>query len=125
MARADAVSSRPAARVEDGAPRDGCLHGSLSYATSPYATMLSALGGLGNSRVFARVFKYAWRARRAFSAKMGSLAPFLSKAGDLGDFPDRYNLLNFIEKNFRAALRVEYSKWGRMGNPGRKFAQSP
>jgi hypothetical protein len=26
--------------------RDGCFHGSLSYATSPYANMLSALGGL-------------------------------------------------------------------------------
>jgi transposase len=30
-------------------PRDGCFHSSLSYATSPYANMLSALGGLGNS----------------------------------------------------------------------------
>jgi hypothetical protein len=27
-------------------PRDVRFHGSLSYATSPYANMLSALGGL-------------------------------------------------------------------------------
>jgi hypothetical protein len=33
-----------------------------------------------------------------FSAKMGSLAPFLSKAGDLDDFPARFKLLKFIGK---------------------------
>ena len=34
------------------APRDGCFHGPLSYATSLSQNMLSALGGLRNSRVF-------------------------------------------------------------------------
>jgi hypothetical protein len=35
------------------AHRDVRFSGSLSYATSPYANMLSALDGLGNSRAFA------------------------------------------------------------------------
>ena len=57
---------------------------------------------------------------RAFSAKMGSLAPFLSKAGDLGDFPARYKRLNFIGKNLRAALRVGYSNGAGYGTLSRK-----
>jgi hypothetical protein len=55
-----------------------------------------------------------------FSAKIGSLAPFLSKPGDLGDFPARYKLLNFIGKNSRAALRVEYSNGAGYGTLSRK-----
>ena len=49
---------------------------------------------------------------------MGSLAPVLSKAGDLDDFPARYKTLKFIRKNLRAALRVEYSTGGGWGTLG-------
>jgi Holliday junction resolvasome RuvABC endonuclease subunit len=43
---------------------------------------------------------------------MDSLEPVLSKTGDLGDFPARYKLLNFIGKNLRATLKVGYSDGG-------------
>jgi hypothetical protein len=63
-----------------------------------------------------------------FEAKMGSLAPVLSKAGDLGDFSARYKLLNFIGKNLPDALRVEYSDgggWGTLGGMSQAVAKKP
>ena len=57
------------------------------YAISLYPNMLSALGGLRNSRVFAGIFKFAWRTRprdsrrkwalwRRFSPKLATWAIF-------------------------------------------------
>ena len=56
---------------------------------------------------------------------MGSLAPVLSKAGDLNDFPARYKPLKFNGKNLRAALTVGYSNGGGWGTLPRNSLNRP
>ena len=74
--------------------RDLRLHGSLSYATSPYANMLSALTGLGNSRVFVgfspETLMVQERNGRAFSLRFGGFSP---KLEGWPIFPTRFNAL--------------------------------
>ena len=64
------------------------------YATSPYVNMLSALGGLGNSRAFAgfspETLMVQGRNGRAFSLRNGGFSPKLE--GWL-IFPTRFNAL--------------------------------
>jgi hypothetical protein len=61
----------------------------------------------------------------AFSPKMGSLALFLSEAGDLDDFSATYKLLKFIGKKLRTTLRVEYSNGGACGTLDTKSPGEP
>jgi hypothetical protein len=81
----------PALNIET---RDLRFFGSLSYATSPYANMLSALGGLGNSRVFAgfspETLMVRGRNGRAFSLRIGGFSP---KLEGWPIFPTRFKAL--------------------------------
>ena len=66
----------------------------LSYSTSPSANMLSALGGLGNSRVFAgsspETLMVQRRNGRAFSLRIEGFSP---KLEGRPIFPARFNAL--------------------------------
>ena len=74
--------------------RDFHFFGPLSYATSPYENTLSALGGLGNSRVFAgfslETLMVRGRNSRAFSLRIGGFSP---KLEGWPIFPTRFNAL--------------------------------
>ncbi|MFN7306053.1 MAG: hypothetical protein ACK5V0_03875, partial [Alphaproteobacteria bacterium] len=101
--------------------RDFRFHSSLSYATSPYANMLSALNGLGNSRVFAgfspETLMVRGRNGRAFSLRIGGFSP---KLEGWSIFPTRSYAL--IRMSF-LMLRCSMSWWnGCLGewNWGRK-----
>ena len=80
--------------------RDVRFHGSFSYATSPYANMLSALAEPGNSRVFAgfsaKTLMVQGRNGQAFSLRIEG---FSQKLEGWPIFPTRFIVLiymNFI-----------------------------